>query len=300
MAVDQDQLSAELRTMRALIEKDSAVRERFDSDGDGDIDGHEWDQVRELVIARLERQDREREAGIRAAAAAGEPSAAEAVVPGAVAQEIYESDLPAAGDAAPRSIADADALILEQQSGVGTAFEGISHACYSVFASDGEPLSSVDQIENATFQGLSHRSPLGIPELDFRVTDAVIGDAWTFIRGQSFGSDQMEVYDAEGDLRAVVNWNITWARRNYVVQPSGEGGSLTIESQRLRPFTLNVIDCVDREIGTIERGWSGLGAFLTGANRTRIRVQPGELEPEQRWGLVAASLLEDLVAGKGD
>ena len=57
---------------------------------------------------------------------------------------------------------------------------------------------------------------------------------------------------------------------------------------------------MDDVIGMVERGWSGLGAFLTGGNRMRIRVDPGEVTPEQRWGLLAAALLADLSSEDDD
>ena len=301
MAVDRQRLNAELRTMRALIEKDPAVKARFDRDGNGVIDGYEWDEVRQLVIQRLEREDAERQQGERAAAEAGEKIAAATAGPGAVAQEIYESDLPAADLASARSIGDADEIILEQQGGVvGAVLEGITRRRYAVFAGDGELLASVEQLESQMLQGLVPRSPFEIPDLNFRVADAATGDVWNFRRSQSVGSDQIEVTDATGRLRAIVSWRLALLRRKYAVEPSGEGGSLTVQSNLLRPFTLSVLDCVDDEIGAIERGWSGLGAFLTGANRMRVKVRPGELVPEHRFGLVAACLLEDLAAEERD
>jgi len=50
MPVDPERLREELRRMRVLIEKDPATRTRFDTDGNGVIDGDEWEQVWQLVI----------------------------------------------------------------------------------------------------------------------------------------------------------------------------------------------------------------------------------------------------------
>jgi hypothetical protein len=102
--------------------------------------------------------------------------------------------------------------------------------------------------------------------------------------------------------RASVEWKFSLLGKKFAVQPAGEGGEVRVKGSILRPFTLEIRDCVDDPIGTIERGWSGLGAFLTGGNRMRIRVRPGEVTPEQeqRWGLLAAALLADLSAEDRD
>lgn len=59
MAVDRDRLREELLRMKSLIEHDPKVRARFDTDGNGVIDGEEWEAVRQLVIQRLEREQAE-------------------------------------------------------------------------------------------------------------------------------------------------------------------------------------------------------------------------------------------------
>ena len=64
--IDPDELRASLREMRELIESDPAVKSRFDTDGNGVIDGFEWDQVRQLVTARLEREAAEAAESMRA------------------------------------------------------------------------------------------------------------------------------------------------------------------------------------------------------------------------------------------
>ena len=72
MAVDRERLREELGRMRKLIQKDPEVLARFDTDGNGVIDGHEWEQVRQLVIQRLEREEAETAEASRLAAEAGE------------------------------------------------------------------------------------------------------------------------------------------------------------------------------------------------------------------------------------
>lgn len=282
--------------MRVLIEKDPETKARFDTDGNGVIDGYEWDQVRQLVIQRLEREAAEQAEGQRLAAQAGEKFVAAAAAPGSIAHAIHEGDLPATGAAAaaPVSIAEADEMVLEQQGGLGQIFEGMVRRRYAVLAADGSPLGAVEQVENEMLQNLSRRSIFEVPDLHFRVVDAGSGTITTFSRTRGLALDRIDVLDAAGHLQAYVEWKLSLIGKKFVVTPAGEGGDVTVKSTIFHPFTLEIRDLVDDPIGTIERGWSGLGAFLTGGNRMRIRVNPGEVTPDQRWGLLAAALLADL------
>jgi hypothetical protein len=295
MNVDRQRLREELRRMKELIAKDPEVLARFDLDGNGVIDGDEWDQVRELVTKRLEREAREAAEADRLGAQ--EPSAA--ALPGSVASAIYEGDL-AAITATPSSLAEADEMVLEQQGGLGQLLEGAVRRRYAVFAMDGAAIGTIDQVENEMLQDMLNRSILEQPDLHFRVTDAGTGEQLTFRRTRGLGHDAIQVLDARGRLRATVEWKLSLLGRKFVVEPSGEGGSVTLKGGILRPFTMDVLDCVDDRIGTVERGWSGLGAFLTGGNRMRIRVDPGEVVPNQRLGLLAAALLADLASESHD
>jgi hypothetical protein len=298
MAVDRERLREELRRMRELIQKDPEVLARFDTDGNGVIDGHEWEQVRLLVTQRLEREQAEENEASRLAAEAGEAFDSTPAAPGAVAHAIYEADLPSAyGDAPlPGGIAEADEIVLDQQGGLGQVFEGLVRRRYGVFAADGSQLGSVEQVENEMLQSLTNRSLFEVPDLHFRVTDAGTGTITTFRRSQGLARDQIDVIDPAGMYRASVEWKLSLLGKKFSVQSVNGAACITVKGSILRPFTLEILDCVDDPIGKIERGWSGLGAFLTGGNRMRIRVQPGEVTPDERWGLLAAALLADLSA----
>jgi hypothetical protein len=259
--------------------------------GNGVIDGHEWEQVRQLVIQRLEREEAEAIEAGRLASAAGEAFAATAIAPGSVASAIYEIDLSSTRSATslPGGIAEADEMVLEQQGGLGQLFEGMVRRRYSVFSTDGSLLGSIDQVENEMMQDLTNRSLFEVPDLHFRVTDGGTGETTTFRRSQGLARDGIDVIDPTGMHRASVEWKFSLLGKKFAVQPAGEGGEVRVKGSILRPFTLEIRDCV-----------SGLGAFLTGGNRMRIRVRPGEVTPEQRWGLLAAALLADLSAEDRD
>jgi hypothetical protein len=297
MAVDRERLSEELRRMRQLIEKDPEVKARFDTDGNGVIDGHEWEQVRQLVIARLEREAAEDAEGRQNAEEAGEAFAVEGAAAGAVATTIFDADLQT-GTAVPHSIGEADCMVLEQQGGLSQVFEGAFRRRYAVLAEDGSTLGAVEQVESELVLGMTPRSIFEHPDLHFRVSDAGTGTVTTFRRTQGLARDRIDVIDTAGLYRASVEWKVSLLGRKFEVSPSGDGGIVIVKSNLLKPFSLEILDCVDDPIGSIERGWSGLGAFLTGGNRMRIRVNPGEVTPEQRWGLLAAALLADVSAEK--
>lgn len=61
MNVDPQRLRAELEKMRQLIASDPKILAQFDTDGNGVIDGDEWEAVRNLVVQRLEREHMEAE-----------------------------------------------------------------------------------------------------------------------------------------------------------------------------------------------------------------------------------------------
>jgi len=296
MPVDPERLREELRRMRVLIEKDPAIRGRFDADGNGVIDGDEWEQVRQLVIHRLEREEAEAAAAERLAAKAGTRVAATPSIPGAIAQAIHEGDLPASRGSSPtpENIDDADEMVLERQGALGALLGTMVRRRYAVFAADGSPLATIEQVENQLIQELTNQSILEVPDLHFRVVEAGSGNTTVLCRARGLARDCIDVNDHAGRFRAAVEWKFTLLGRKLVVQPAGEGGPVTVEGSIFRPFTLEILDLVDDPIGRIEHGWSGLGAFLAGVHRTRISVKPGEVNPDQRWGLLAASLLADL------
>jgi hypothetical protein len=299
MPVDPERLREELRRMRVLIEKDPTTRDRFDADGNGAIDGDEWEQVRQLVIQRLEREEAEAALSERLAAKAGERIAATPTIPGAIAQAIHEGDLPASRGSSPtpESIGDADEMVLERQGVLGALFGRMVRRSYAVFAADSSPLATIEQVENELFQNLTNQSILELPDLHFRVVEAGNGNTTVFSRARGLARDRIDVIDSAGRFCAAVEWKFSLLGRKLVVQPAGEGGPVTVTGSIFHPFTLELQDLVDDPIGRIEHGWSGLGAFLTGAQRTRIWVKPGEVSPDQRWGLLAAALLADLEAG---
>ncbi len=295
--VDRNRLREELRTMRELIKKDAEVCARFDLDGNGMIDGDEWDQVCQLVTRRLEREGAEAERSVQLLAAAGEgtPLAPAAAATGSIAQGIYDSDLPSSSGSTPAStrIEAATELILEQQGGLAQICEQLFRRRYAVLAADGTVLAEVQQVENEMLQNLTNSSIFSQPDLSFQVTVAATGESITFRRSSEFLAEQVVVLDSSGGQQAIVHWKASLVGKKFRISGSMDPGTLQVKSSIFKPFTLTILGALGNEIGTIERGWSGLGALLTGGNRMRIKLdQP--VSNGQLWGLLAASLLADL------
>jgi len=285
--------------MRKLIEKDAEVKSRFDTDGNGHIDGDEWEQVRQLVIRRLEGEATEQAEAQRLAAEADEAVSIAAVAGGAIAQQIYDGDLSVGGPGAVlgNGISDSDDLILEQQGGLSQAFEGLMRRSYAILGADGRTLGTVEQVENELLQDLGRRSLFDPKELSFRLCDAATTETFTLQRSESLGSDQLFIYDSAGAQAGMVRRKPGLLSSEYRITSSLDAGTLSVKSSLFKPFSLEILGIVGSTIGTVQRGWSGLGAFVTGANRMRIHLdEPAQASPMHRIGLVAAALVADLEA----
>ena len=272
--IDHQRLNEELQKMRELIRNDHAARARFDVDGNGEVDGDEWEQVRQLVVRRLEREAVEAREAERLARQTGiDLEVRDSPASGGVASQIYERDLPTLMGPMARvsSLAATSDVILERRS---------DSRRYSILSPDGSHLGTVNQGS----------------DLEFAVATQ---DGQQFVLRGSCGpgAHRVEILDAVGDTRGYVQSKPAGKRRSYHVVSTLDRGTLAIESQPSSPLTLLVRGPNGTPVGTIERGWSGLGEFLVGGNRTRIRVQAGKVTPGQRWGLIAAALLEEITAG---
>ena len=259
--IDRQRLDEELRKMRELIRDDHATWARFDVNGNSEIDGDEWEQVRQLVVRRLER---------------------EVVEVGRVACQIYERDLPTLMGpmARARSLAATNDVILEQRCDAGRGVEDEAIRQYSIFSPDGGNLGTVKQGSDLEFAVATEDGQ----QLILRASNGP-------------GAHRVEILDAAGGPLGYVQRYPGVSRRNYHVVSTMDRGTLTVESQPSSRLSLIVRGPNGTHVGTIERRWSGLGGFLGGGNRTCIQVQAGKVTTGQRWGLVATALLEDLTAG---
>jgi hypothetical protein len=293
--VEPERLRDELRKMRELIDTDPRVKAYFDRDGNGVIDGDEWEQVRQLVIQRLAREADERALAQQAQQSADVPDEELPVVVGGVAEEIYAQDLPVvAGTVAPPTalaLADAHDLILEER-GLSQVFAGLARRNYAVLAPDGRELGEIRQREN---EALARLAGMGRePDLHFDMRDATSGETFTFRRSVEMMGDNVVIFDGGDRQLGYIEPRPGLVRSGYRVVMTFQNAHATVAWRLTRPFSLSVLDFMDDPVGEIQRGWSGLGAFLGGANRMRIRLEPDALAREVRFGLLAAAVLVDM------
>ncbi len=88
--IDPIRLREELARMRELIANDPKVLAQFDKDGNGVIDGDEWQEVRNLVIRRLEHEAYEAQLASQMAQIDDEQLAEIARMEAAMAEEEFE------------------------------------------------------------------------------------------------------------------------------------------------------------------------------------------------------------------
>ncbi|MCC7386707.1 MAG: hypothetical protein IT384_33030 [Deltaproteobacteria bacterium] len=291
--VDPQQLRDELKRIRALINERPDVRARFDKDGNGVIDGEEWEEVRQLVIKRLERKAAE-------AAAAG--PAAGAPEPEPLAEEVVgEIATRAARAAVSGAVGDLDELVVRREGSlVAQMAESLVRRSYAVLAPSGRVAATIQQRENEAIQALGNRALLEIPELNFSVHDVINGEQLTLTRRTSGLNFRIDASDARGLLIGYAQGKTALLRSEYQVGATLLAHPFRLLQPILRPFTLELTDAFDEPKGEIQRQWSGFGSFLTGSNQMHLTLRPGAATRELRWALVAAMVLIDLAAEKKD
>ncbi|MCP3978615.1 MAG: hypothetical protein GY716_04675 [bacterium] len=300
---DSNRLRQELRRIRELIAADPAILARFDMDGNGEIDGHEWEQVRRLVTIRLERQVQEEAERRQMTDALGEEgqvgpgagSSSDAAV-GGVAQGIYEQDLHAEASpaASAGAIGDLRQVVLRQEGGAKQLFGGMFRREYSILGPDGSPIGTVKQRENEMLQNMTNRDIFSVPDLHFDIFDSLGGERWEFQREEGLARERIGIFDERGLMVAWTAWRFSLVWRKYeVCSCTGTGRRLIVQNQLLKPWTLAVLSG-DQTVGRIERGFSGLGGLLSGGNQMRLVVEPDAADAPLMWALIAAALLNDL------
>lgn len=288
--VDRAVLHNELKKIRHLIDTRPDIKARFDKDGNGVIDGEEWEEVRQLVIRRLERKEAE-----AAAARADNPDVSSAATPpaAAVAEQVVHEDLAPVTNGSG-DLQDHDELILEQGGGLGQLMEQVSFRRYTVRSRDGRELAYVQQQQNEAVQNLANKNLFDVPELDFSVSSPGGPSLILTRRYQGMGM-RIDVGTEGGGMLAYCQQMTTLLRLKMKVAGGTDAHPIIVQRPLLKPFTLDIRDSFDERIGVVERGWSGLGGLLSGGNLTRVSIRPEKGTPGRRLGLLAAALMIDLL-----
>lgn len=312
--INQKKLRDTLRIIKKKIRENPKVLARFDKDGNGVIDGQEWEEVRQLAIRRLERIEREQAVAQQTAQQADPETlssaqqsgssqnsltmdmsaATSAMTSGIVNEDLTEFNIPA--DAQLGTIAQARQLILEEEGSIGKMILS-TMVCrkYEIKNGRNQVLARIEQSESEFMQSWKTRTLFEIPDLDFRLFETASANAYTFRRSQAIAKDRIDVLNSKGAPIAHARWTFSLIARTYELYSSFSTDKLILKQPLLRPFTMFLYDHKGNEIGMVEKGWSGLGAFLTGGNRMRIRFQrPQAVSEGHRWAILACCLLEDL------
>jgi len=321
MAVDPERLRKELLRMRELIASDPEVLAQFDTDGNGVIDGDEWEEVRKLVIRRLERDDFERELAEKLLQEeeiqeepevrgrdfsnlelAFDPRKSDA----SPADQIFERELAQRRHAPARhdvrlsehgTLADCHELILEQTGGLKQMFERLFRREYLIKRPDGAEVGRIYQRENEFAQDLTNLNLFRHQNITFYIDDYVSNERFEMCRSASIGDNSIAVKNPRKRTIADTSWTLSFLRRKYEVRSVRDGVSYYVRRLILRPFTFEVLDPFEEPIGTMSRGWSGMG-FITGGNLFHVDIQK-DVSPDVMWGFLAAALLADLDSERG-
>jgi hypothetical protein len=329
MAVDPDRYHSELVRMRELIMSDPEVHAQFDTDGNGVIDGEEWNAVRQLVYRRLEREDYEAQlAEMLRMEADAEEEAASAAQPGppqgtrdfsnlelafdprkdrvSHADQIFERELAQRRThhavrevrlSEHGTLADCNELILQQTGGVKQLMGKMFRREYAVKNPHGEDIGRIFQVQNEMLQDMSNLRLFSHANMNFTVEDMVSNERFEMRRSTGLGDSSVSVVNPRGRTIADTSWTLSFLRRTYEVRSVRDGVSYYVKRRMLKPWTFDILDPFEEPIGTMERGWSGLG-FLTFGNLFRIEVNK-DLSPDAMWGLLAAALLADIDTEQG-
>ena len=331
MPIDPDRLRRELKRIRELIATDPRVLARFDTDGNGVIDGQEWEAVRQLVVDRLEREsaeaaeaarirdevERAREEAERGDEPSGrdwsnlelafDPRQDRRVQQRAIAEEVYEREVASRwshtrGAESVRmsehgTLADCHELILEQVGGVKQFFGNMFRREYIIRDGAGDEVGRVAQRENEMLQNLTDYRIFEDPDVNFVVHDQITHEEFNLRRSSGFSDNSIAVHNPKGLVIADTSWTLSFLRRKYEIRVTRDKLSYYVQRRLWRPFTYDVLDPFEEPIGTMHRGWSGLG-FVTGGNLFHIELD-ADVSPDAMWGFLAAALLADLDSESG-
>jgi len=315
MSVDPERLRNELARIRQLIAEDPRVLAKFDTDGNGIIDGEEWAEVRRVVIQRIEREDQEAEmarmfADEEDTSEARPEPVAERDFSGlelafdprqerevaSIADDLFRRDLSREyADGAQTngtSMADHQELILEQVGGLKQLFGNMFKRQYRVLDAHKRELGRISQRQNEMLQNMMDYSIFTDPDLSFVVEDDLCDERREFVRTTGMTENSMQIKNPRGRYIGYTEWKLSFLRRKYEVRMGSETTSYYVRRRLLKPWTYDVLDAFDEPIGTMERGWAGLG-FLAGANLFHIDIEV-DVSNDLMWGFLATALLADL------
>jgi hypothetical protein len=288
---DRRQLVDALRRLRGRIRSDPELFARIDYNGDGNIDGEEWDRARQAVVSQLE--------------ARVPPGAAAAVVSG----EVHERERREPPGEPPR-IDSCDHLVLERE--VDLTQPRSYEPCLSRILRSG-----ADRAELARFEQLTtwreakgcRRHDWDDPVVEYSIRP-IHEDQVNLRRRPTMLGEEIEVLSRHGRTVARVLPRSRWLRYAFEVRAE-DGRTLMLErrpwdrrceesyrgtsGERLRPEKKPpaphvVVDDGGRWAGFVNREFYFPDEEDTGrfCEQQVVRLEEDRLTTALRWGLIGA------------
>jgi uncharacterized protein YxjI len=293
--VDQNRLLEELRNLKKQIKSDPRVLAKYDLDGNGEIDGQEWELARKAVIASLEAEDSTpRDAGTSKAAMGA--SMTGTALGGAASQIFNRMQGTAAGEgAAPAGTLLAAAQVLVKQEveslELVTSFEGRNR--YGFYTPAGQKLAHAE--EEATGIGGAILRNVFSNARAFSMGISVMGTAEVIgiKRHFEFIFSKMKVSDSQGPV-GEVNQRFSLLNRKYELVPYFASQKLTVSGPLFRPWTFNIM-AGGRQVGSIKKKWSGImKEAFTKSDNFEVSIDDPALGAAERKLIFAAAIAIDI------
>ncbi|MBI9084770.1 MAG: hypothetical protein JEZ11_14340 [Desulfobacterales bacterium] len=291
--VDKQRLLEQLRKLKKQIQSDSRVKALYDTDGDGNISGEEWDKARQSVIAFMGATESEKPssgsknskaAGAAGLAIAGAAGAADAVF-GQIKERVGQS-----GYAADGTLWTEPAVIVEQEvSGTEMLSSNDVPNRYKFFSEKGKKLASAIEIRSSGFR----RTSLGgRPPFKMDITVHGTSEVLRLDRHYEFNHLQTDVSCNDTPIGLILEKG-TSKGNHYVLSPNAENRDLTISKSMLsRTFA---IKSGSKQVGSIEKKWGGiLKEAFTQADSFRIAFDDPSLTPTEKKLIAAATIIIDM------
>jgi len=281
--IDPARLHQELEEMRQLVKSDPDVLDHFDTNGDGRIDGDEWQAVVEMVTKRLQREANEM---AQYREAMGEPAPEQPPEPlqpprqhaeGELASELYNEEVqpyvqlqldPPELGLSENALEEWEELMVIRDGGTLTELMG-SRSGFALMTRNEQELGRVVAREG---------------QRGFELTDNLSGR--TLLLEQQ-GKRLAVVETPNAEAIAWASWDSGWVR-DRVHMGWGDIHGTATESMLSGPFSLELNG---KTVARLEQDYSGMGSIFRG-RMDMVYIKVLDLEPgPSRWALIVAALI---------
>ncbi len=300
--VDKQKLVEQLRKLKKQLQNDPQVRALYDTDGDGNISGEEWEKARKSVIAFMKATDSQEKnagkekAGGKLSSAAGAAGIAIAGAAGA-ADHVFnriKGEMGEFTDAPAGTLLSEPKVIVKQQvEGLElmTDFEGRNR--YKLYNEKGKELANAEEAHTGIVGTISRniftsRRPFKMGISIYNTPEVVWLD-----RRFEFIFSRIDVSDDDIPI-GVIQQKFSLLNRKYSLDADAEDRELTVLGPLFKPWTFNVMSG-SQQVGTIKKKWSGLlKEAFTRADTFTVSFEDPELTPTERKLILATAIAIDI------